>query len=330
MALLFRNPLYFIFIFSVSCTGAGNSPDNQDNSKDKMENKISYWDTQPKGANQFNRFPSENWFKAAAKANIFLVRLTYDKWETEHRNFLKGNADNMLWEIFRSEFKNIGGNRRDGFPETYNENISGKLEYGFYSPAEIKKDRLYPLLIYLHGWGQNQAVYLDWYKEEIQSLHPCFVYTPRTPLEWGDWSGWGNELSEPMELAVHVMDSLIERYPIDTCSLYVYGISMGGEGTFDLLDKFPGRFAAAMSVCGGGKPEWAENISQTPFWMFHGSDDDVNPVNLTRDVYDALVSIGAYNMRYTEYKGYGHDIWNRAPQESDWYDWMFNYSRCAD
>ena len=121
--------------------------------------------------------------------------------------------------------------------------------------------------------GNNYFVYLDWYNSDVQTENPCFVFTPRTPVSWADWSGWWDQLTEPMIAALHVMDSLISVYPVDTSRIYVYGISMGGEGTFDLLHKRPNKFAAAMSVCGGGQPFWAENISKTPFWMFHGDAD---------------------------------------------------------
>jgi len=239
------------------------------------------------------------------------------------------DRESLIWKVIMKEFQvdsgDLGGN-----PQTYQECKSGKLEYGFFAPPEAMKGKSYPLVIFLHGWSQNMAVHLDEYEEDFQAKHPCFVYTPRTPVDWGDWSGWSESLSEPMQVAVHVLDSLLEIYPIDTCRLYVYGISMGGEGAFDLLHKFPGRFAAAMSVCGGGKPEWAKNISMTPFWMFHGSDDDVNPVTLTRDVVDVLEKMDAKEYRYTEYQGCGHDIWNRAPQEPDWQDWMFRFNRCED
>ena len=224
--------------------------------------------------------------------------------------------------------KSMAGDEITGTKPGYTGYERGRLKYGVYVPEEMESGRKYPLLIYLHGWGQNQEVHLDWYEADIQEKHPCFVYTPRTPVEWGDWSGWSDRLSEPMQMAVEVLDSLIHVYPIDTCRLYVYGISMGGEGTMDLLHKFQGRFAAAMSVCGGGKPRWAENIAMTPLWMFHGDSDEVNPVTLTRDVYEAMVENGDTTMRYTEYQGFGHDIWNRVTREPEWYDWMFSFSSC--
>lgn len=218
-------------------------------------------------------------------------------------------------------------------PDTYSEHSSGKLEYGIFVPENYDPSKSYPLVMFLHGWGNNHTVYLDIYNKDIQLKNACFVYTPKTPVEWGDWSGWswdGNgfsSLSIPMQTAMHVLDSLISRYPIDTNRLYVYGISMGGEGVFDLLHKMPHKFAAGISICGGGFAHWANNISSTPLWMFHGSEDEINPPDLTERVYNKLLEIGATKMRYTNYPGYGHSIWDKAQSEPSFYEWMFAFNK---
>lgn len=213
-------------------------------------------------------------------------------------------------------------------PGSYFEETSGQLEYGFFVPENYDSGQKYPLLMFLHGMGNNYTVYLDWYRDEIQSITPCFIYTPKTPTSWGDWSGWNDySLSAPMKVAMDILDSMIDVYSIDTNRLYVYGISMGGEGVFDLFHKLPGKFAAGMSVCGGGQSWWADSIAKTPFWMFHGGSDNINPPELTERVYNELQKIGAYKSRYTRYEGYGHSIWDRAAAEPSWFDWMFSFNK---
>lgn len=218
-------------------------------------------------------------------------------------------------------------------PDTYFESKYGRLEYGLFVPENYDSLKSYPLVMYLHGWSNNYTVYLNFYNVDIQRNNPCFVFTPKTPVEWGDWSGWSWEgtdfsgLSVPTQTAIHVLDSLSTIYSIDTNRLYVYGISMGGEGVFDLLHKMPDKFAAGISICGGGFAHWAENIANTPFWMFHGSADEINPPDITERVYKKLVEIGATKMRYTNYPGYGHAIWDEAQAEPSFYDWMFTFSK---
>jgi hypothetical protein len=72
--------------------------DNQDREfsilSDKIE-KINFWDVSPqRGANCMNTIPSQEWFQSASSINIKWVRLAYDKWEAEQRDFLIGDASN--------------------------------------------------------------------------------------------------------------------------------------------------------------------------------------------------------------------------------------------
>jgi hypothetical protein len=57
--------------------------------------KINFWNLVPqRGTNYMNEIPTEEWFRDAKEINVKWVRLVYDKWKTEARDFLLGNADN--------------------------------------------------------------------------------------------------------------------------------------------------------------------------------------------------------------------------------------------
>jgi len=55
--------------------------------------KIAFWNTQRRGANCFNAVSTREWWIAAKDARIEIVRLAPDKWPSQHRDFLIGNAD---------------------------------------------------------------------------------------------------------------------------------------------------------------------------------------------------------------------------------------------
>ncbi|UCD52104.1 MAG: HEAT repeat domain-containing protein [Phycisphaerales bacterium] len=57
--------------------------------------KMSFWNTQRKGANCFNAEPREAWFAAARDLGVDWVRLAYAKWRGQRRDFLMGDADNF-------------------------------------------------------------------------------------------------------------------------------------------------------------------------------------------------------------------------------------------
>lgn len=59
----------------------------------KSESLMDYWSTQRRGANFFNKTPSPDWFVAAKRMGIEFARMAPDKWKSEQRDFLIGNAD---------------------------------------------------------------------------------------------------------------------------------------------------------------------------------------------------------------------------------------------
>ena len=56
--------------------------------------KTSFWNIPQGGTNQFNQRPTEEWFAAAAEADIEWVRVAFGKWDGKERDFLAGSLDN--------------------------------------------------------------------------------------------------------------------------------------------------------------------------------------------------------------------------------------------
>lgn len=86
--------LLFCVLISLFLTTSGQQP------------KISYWNNQQKGTNYFNENPTREWLESAAAANIKLVRLTWEKWKGNERDFLIGNADEYKG-IVEPDFKKL-------------------------------------------------------------------------------------------------------------------------------------------------------------------------------------------------------------------------------
>jgi aryl-phospho-beta-D-glucosidase BglC (GH1 family) len=57
--------------------------------------KMNFWRVQRKGANNFNVHPDAEGFQAAKALGVDWVRLAYDKWPAQDRDFLLGNADHF-------------------------------------------------------------------------------------------------------------------------------------------------------------------------------------------------------------------------------------------
>jgi hypothetical protein len=63
-------------------------------------------------------------------------------------------------------------------------------------------------------------------------------------------------------------------------------------------------------------------LAKIPFWMFHGSVDSVVPVQGARDMYSAVQAAGGTQIRYTEYQGVGHNVWDYTRYETTLPWWL--------
>lgn len=199
--------------------------------------------------------------------------------------------------------------------------------------------RKYPLVIFLHGSGErgsDNVAQLKWgvqnfATDENMRLHPAIVIAPQCPSQ-SHWSNFTNsnhgpmqlmsQPSDPMKLVIALIKQAESKLPIDTNRIYITGLSMGGFGTYDAIERYPNMFAAAVPVCGGGDETKASSIAHIPIWIFHGAEDPtVNPqyaLNMT----EALRKAGAHPA-LTMYPETGHFSWIAAYNDEAMMEWLF-------
>ncbi len=215
------------------------------------------------------------------------------------------------------------------------------LNYQLLAPA-TETGKKYPLVVFLHGAGERgsdnrrQLTYIDtiFQSRWFQAKYPSFVLAPQCPKDkrWVevDWSlpsfTQPARPSEPLRLTLELIDTLIEKYPVDTNRIYIMGLSMGGFGTWDALARQPYRFAAAIPICGGADTATACKIAHIPVWVFHGAKDNVVPVVLSRNMVRALRRCGGSPV-YTEYPNVRHGAWFKALANRKIYDWLFEQTK---
>ena len=216
------------------------------------------------------------------------------------------------------------------------------LRYRLFAPVAPAGEAKLPLVLFLHGAGErgdDNAAQLKHGAAEFlrrQSEHPCLVLVPQCPagrkwveVDWGQGGGAGTfpaEPSEPLKLALEVVDDLVAAGRADPDRLYVTGLSMGGYGTWYAAAMPGSRFAAAAPVCGGGDPQWAARYVSLPVWAFHGDDDRAVPVGRSREMIAAIRAAGG-EPKYTEYPGVGHDSWTRTYADDAFHAWLFAQRR---
>jgi poly(3-hydroxybutyrate) depolymerase len=206
----------------------------------------------------------------------------------------------------------------------YKDWFIGTFRCGLFVPPSYDNTKKYPLIIFLHGHTDTTTWNLGWYNEPIVSKDPCIVLTPKCPVE--EIYGWGDSFHEetsPMMAKTYEMIDLVEKaFNLDQDRYYINGTSMGGYGTYGVLQKNPDMFAAAYVECGEPNIAIAPLLVNTPLWIFHGSADLIVPVQPDRDLYQAILNLGGTQIRYTEYSGVGHNVWDYVPNETTLPTWL--------
>jgi len=237
----------------------------------------------------------------------------------------------LVLNCFEQKTENKTAVKKNQLPQEYKLGFHNGLRYGLFTPENYDPAKNYPLVLYLHGKTDTVSWNLDWYKDTVQKDNPCFVLTPKSIGPNSGWgSSWDEKHSRDMSKTLVVVDSLINKYSINTNRLYIFGVSMGGYGVFSVLDKEPGKFTAAYAVCGGGDKNKVEAMLNTPLWIFHGEVDDVVPVKYSRNIYKEILGLGGKKVRYTEYPGVKHNSWENVAREKTLYKWLFSQEKGMD
>ncbi len=131
--------------------------------------------------------------------------------------------------------------------------------------------------------------------------------------------------SEDARAALAALDDVLKTYKTDPKHVILTGLSMGGFGSWQIAAAHPERFAAVVPVCGFGSTETALAIKDKPIWTFIGDADSPRLLGSTRAMTQALRDANA-KVRSTEYRGVGHNSWDRAYSEPKLHEWMLHPS----
>lgn len=218
------------------------------------------------------------------------------------------------------------------------------LRYRVEYPLNYDAGKKYPMVVLMHGAGErgnDNEAQLVWggslfADSAVRAKFPAIVLFPQCGAD----DFWANLNYVPtdslrfhmrsdsapkkaMGLVIQLLDEFAASGTVDTKRIYVGGLSMGGMGTFELLWRKPGFFAAAFPICGAGDPGKVSVYARKfPIWVFHGGADPVVPVGNSHLMVAALKAAKA-NVSYSEYPGVGHDSWKNAFAEPQLLPWLF-------
>jgi hypothetical protein len=139
-----------------------------------------------------------------------------------------------------------------------------------------------------------------------------------------------------LNLAIEALDQETAEFHADPDRQYLTGLSLGGYGAWELAREYPHRWAAIAIVAGGIfwsyaperwqeaatlPAEYAQSLTGTPIWLFHGLDDPVVPPRESELMFDALKAAGGH-VRLWLFQGLKHDCWTRAYNEPELPRWL--------
>ncbi len=190
----------------------------------------------------------------------------------------------------------------------YEPHPHNEMPYRLMKPITFDAGRRYPVIVSLHGGGgkgtDNRKQLKDWNRllaeKQRRTDYPCYVLAPQTNRLWD-----AKHLTQ--------IKAIVKDLPsVDMCRIYILGHSMGGHGTYILIQIDPDYFAAAAPSAGSGLKRTEEFITASvirdiPIWAFHGDKDGVCPYQRDLDLFLEIKKLGG-NMKLTTWAGDGHGV----------------------
>ena len=155
------------------------------------------------------------------------------------------------------------------------------------------------LFIYMHGAsGRGSDNTRQMHQLGIYSIYDYmqqhgikgYFLVPQCP-EANSWAGnrEGKPYTEPVKKLINLY---LEKGHVDSIRVYIFGVSMGGGGTWKLLSEMPGTFAGALIASGGYRDRDYKTIAQTPVYITVGSKEGKDRSREFQQLYEDIKQAG--------------------------------------
>ena len=153
-----------------------------------------------------------------------------------------------------------------------------KAFYALYVPPSYDPDQSYPLILCLHGAGFTGESYLERWVPRLEDRY--ILACPTIPM-----GAWWTRFGEDLTLAI--LRAVQAEYHVDPDRIFLTGMSNGGIGAWIIGMHHADVFAGIAPMASGLDDvmfPFVENLANTPVYVIHGVEDQVMPVQLSRDL----------------------------------------------
>jgi len=153
-----------------------------------------------------------------------------------------------------------------------------KASYALHVPSSYDPTQSYPLILCLHGAGFTGESYLERW---VPRLEDRYILACPTISMGAWWTRFGEDIT------LEILHSVSAEYHIDSERIFLTGMSNGGIGAWIIGMHHADLFAGIAPMASGIDDvlfPFVENLAHTPVYVIHGEEDQVMPVQLSRDL----------------------------------------------
>lgn len=211
-------------------------------------------------------------------------------------------------------------------------------------PAYANSTESFPLLVSLHGkgeWGTDitkltsgnstgmpsRLIYLN----QWPASYNFIVLTPQyNPPNVND----PNPIWPPSHID-EVVNYVIANWRVKTYRMYVTGLSLGANATWNYTAAYPQKVAAIVPISGRADLTKACLVKNIPAWIFHGDSDPTTNMYYSKDMVSAIDNcqpVGTFNREFNILHTRTHEGWNEIYNGSSGYrifEWLMKFHKTS-
>ncbi len=209
--------------------------------------------------------------------------------------------------------------------------------YEYLPPGYELNDQEYPLLLFIHGLGENgdgdsqlDRVLANGPPRLINndSWDETLPFVVLSPQRSGSGCTSSNQIRDFINYA-------LANYDINPTRVYLTGLSCGAIGSWNYLaNNTNTQIAAMVPIAGNGNGAFNNagcDLGVVPIWAFHGDNDGTVGVGGTTGPINNILACQQpqpADVSMVIYPGVGHNSWRRTYDLSDGHDiyhWLLNF-----